>query len=62
MVVGVGWWMVVGWVVRNWVGGGVTGVWVVFECLLDRHQGGVCMIWVISSKGYVQCNKFVNST
>ena len=39
MVVGVGWWMVVGWVVGNWVGGGVTGVWVVFECLLDRHQG-----------------------
>ena len=32
------------------------------ECLLDRHQGGVCMIWVMSSKGYVQCYKFVNST
>ena len=32
------------------------------ECLLDGHQGGVCMIRVMSSKGYVQCYKFVNST
>ena len=45
MVDGVGWWMVVGWVVGSWVGGGVTvtGVWVVGSvCVLDEHQGEHC--------------------
>ena len=42
MVDGVGWWMVVGWVVRNLVGGEVTGVWVVGSVYwIDTREGSV---------------------